>query len=140
MARFDTTGLDELLADMKQHGELIGETADKMLLAGAEVAKDAWKKAIEKAGLIDHRDMIDSVGFARNPKTAGDVRMIDIYPQGKDRKGVRNAEKAFVNHYGTSSSKGVKATNFVDDADEMAVEGIMEAYERIWDEHLKGKG
>lgn len=139
MARFDTAGLDELLSDMKRHGELLGETADKMLMAGAEEVKAAWESAIELEGLVDTGDMLRSVGYARKPRTAGDIRIIDIYPQGKDRKGMRNAEKAFVNHYGTSGEKGVKATHFVDIADELSSEGVMEAYERIWDEYLKGK-
>lgn len=137
MARFDTSGLDELLADMKRHGELIGETADKMLMAGAEEVKNAWESAIEMEGLVDTGDMLKSIGYARKPKTAGDIRVIDIYPQGKDRKGIRNAEKAFVNHYGSSS---IDATHFVDIADEMSGDWVMQAYERIWDEYMKGKG
>ncbi len=139
MARFDTSGLDELLAEMKQMGELVGETADKMLMAGAEEVKAAWESAIELEGLVDTGDMLKSIGYARKPRTAGDIKLIDIYPQGKDRKGVRNAEKAFVNHYGTSGEKGVKATHFVDVADELAADFVMEAYERIWYEYLKGK-
>lgn len=139
MARFDVSGLDDLLADMKQMGELVGETADKMLMAGAEEVKAAWQKAIDQKGLVDTGDMLKSVGFSRKPRSAGDIRTIDIYPQGKDRKGVRNAEKAFVNHYGTSGEKGVKPTNFVDLADELAADPVMAAYERIWDEYLKGK-
>lgn len=138
MARFDTSGLDDVLADMKRHGELIGETADKMLMAGAEEVKKAWESAIELDDLIDTGDMLKSIGYANAPRTAADIRLIDIYPQGKDRKGVRNAEKAFINHYGTSGSggKGVEATHFVDVADELSADFVIEAYERIWEEFL----
>lgn len=156
MARFDTQGLDELLADMKKQGELVGEVADKMLMAGAEEVKNAWRASAERNQLRDSGDMIESIGFPRKPKTAGDVRTIDIYPQGRDRKGVRNAEKAFILNYGTAGSNslnaqrkrkkqdkrkgpGIPATHWVDDADKASGEPVMAAMERIWDEHLKGQ-
>jgi hypothetical protein len=81
--------------------------------------------------------MLESIGYPRKPKTAGDVRSIDIYPQGKDRKGVRNAEKAFINHYGTKTKP---ATHFVDIADELSGPLVQAVYERIWEEFLKGQG
>lgn len=136
MARFETTGFDELIEDMKNHGELTGEIADRMLLAAAEELKKAWKKSAEMHGHKDTGDMINSIKYTRNPKTKKEIRMIDVYPHGKDRKGVRNAEKAFVLHYGTSSMKG---SNWVDDAEEMGAEPAFQAMERIWDERLKGK-
>ena len=135
MARFDTTGLDEILADMKQHGELVGPTADKMLMAGAEDVKKAWQASAKKHEHKDFGDLIESIDYARSPKNAGGIRSIDIYPQGKDRKGVRNAEKAFILHYGSSSIKG---SHWVDDADDMAEDGVVQVYEAIWDEYLKG--
>lgn len=155
MARFDMTGFDELLAEMKQLGELSGAVADKMLLAGAEEVKQAWKESAERQNLKDTTDMINSIGYPKSPKTTGDIRQIDIYPQGKDRKGVRNATKAFVLNYGTkgSTSKraqkrrtkvdkrpgpGIPATHWVDDADTASGPLVIAAMERIWDEHLKG--
>lgn len=155
MARFEMQGFDELLDDMKRLGELSGDVADRMLMAGAEKVKVGWRRAAEKHGLQDTGDMIESIGYARAPKTAGDVRQIDIYPQGKDRKGVRNAEKAFVLHYGTKGSNsenaqrkraktdkrpgpGIPATHWVDDADAESGPLVMEAMTAIWDEHLKG--
>ena len=136
MARFDTSGLDDVLADMKRLGELEGETADKMLMAGAEQVKKAWKSSAEKHRHRDTGDMIESIGYPRKPKTVYGVRAIDIYPQGKDRKGVRNAEKAFILHYGTKKKPG---SHWVDDADEMAAPLVTQAMTEIWDEHLKGK-
>ena len=135
MARFETSGLDELLTDMKRMGELSGEVADKMLMAGAEATKKAWKTSAQQHGHKDTGDMIDSIDYSRSPKTAGDVRQIDIYPQGKDDKGVRNAEKAFILNYGTKKKPG---SHWVDDADKASGEPVMTAMTKIWDEHLKG--
>ena len=132
MAKLTIHGLDDVIADMKRLRELEGETADKMLTEGAKIVEEEWKSAIKKADLVDTGAMLKSVK-ATKPKTSKDVRTIEVFPQGKDKKGVRNAEKAFVNHYGTSS---IKATRFVDEANEKAEPRVLEAYERIWNEHI----
>jgi len=135
MARFETDGLDDVLEEMERMGETIGETADKMLMAGAEEVKKAWKASAERNVHRDTGDMIASINYPRKPKTANGIRSIDIYPQGKDKKGVRNATKAFVLNYGTSKHKG---SHFVDQADDKAAEPVQTVYRKIWDEHLKG--
>jgi hypothetical protein len=136
MARFNTTGVDEIIADMKRMGELAGPTAQKMLMAGAEEVKIAWKASAEAHGHRDYGDMIASINFPRKVSNAGEILSIDIYPQGKDRKGVRNAEKAFILHYGSSR---IPASHWVDVADAMAGPRVQKVMEEIWDEHLKGK-
>lgn len=132
MAKLTIQGLDSVIADMKRLGELEGETADKMLTEGAKIVAEEWKNAIKQAGLVDTGDMLNSVRPSK-PKTSKDVRNIEVFPQGKDRKGVRNAEKAFVNHYGTSR---IKKTRFVDKANAKAEPRVIAAYERIWNEHM----
>lgn len=117
MARFRTDGLDELIADMDAMGQSTGDLADDMLMAGAEEIKVAWKKSALMHGHRDTGDMIASIGYPRGPKRIGDIKAIDIYPVGRDRKGVREAEKAFILHYGTTKIKG---SHWVDDADDMA--------------------
>ena len=82
MARFDTSGLDEVIAEMEAQGQLIGPAADAMLMAGAEAVKQAWQQAAEQHGHRDTGAMIDSIGYASAPKTIGDAKTIDIFPQG----------------------------------------------------------
>ena len=160
MARFDTSGFDdiiELVTAMGEEGEAVGK---RMLVAGAEEVRKAWKAAAEKHGLRDTGAMIASIGYANEPSDVGGIRFIDIYPRGKDKKGVRNAEKAFILHYGTSSAAslkkrsktsfrafmsgkkykgaGIPATHWVDDADKLSAEPVQTAFETIWDEFLKG--
>lgn len=136
MARFDTSGLDEVIQQMKRLGELTGPTADRMLMAGAEQVKTAWKRAAEIHHHKDYGDMIASIGYPKNPKTVSDIRTIDIYPIGKDRTGTRNAEKAFILHYGTKSRLG---SRWIDDADRIAGPLVQAEFERIWDEHLQSE-
>ncbi len=151
MARFEVEGLDVLLDEMKRYDQLSGPTADKMLLAGAEEVKQAWKGEAERRQFKDTKAMINSIGFPRAVKRASDILSIDIYPQGKDKRGVRNAEKAFILHWGTSSSStskrkrkkkfsgpGIPRTLWVDDADRASGPRVLDAYTRIWDAFLKG--
>lgn len=136
MARFRTKGIDELINTLISIGEGAGELADKMLLAGAEQVKISWEYAAAYHGHRDTGDLIDSIGYARKPQTISGVRKIDIYPQGKDRKGVRNAEKAFVLHYGTSKKPG---SRWVDMADDLSGPRVEIAMKKIYDEYLERK-
>lgn len=136
MARFSTDGIDQIAAEMAWMGEAAGEVADEMLLAGAEEVKRAWKETAERHGYRETGDMIESIRADKAPKSdANDVRRISVYPRGEDRKGVRNAEKAFLLHYGTSKIHG---SHWVDEADQDAGPMVQDVFEKIWDRHLKG--
>ena len=136
MARFSTDGIDQIAAEMAWMGEAAGEVADEMLLAGAEEVKRAWQETAERHGYRETGDMIESIRADKAPKSdANDVRRISVYPRGEDRKGVRNAEKAFLLHYGTSKIHG---SHWVDEADQDAGPMVQDVFEKIWDRHLKG--
>lgn len=153
MARFDTSGLEPIFRDMERLDQLRGPTADKMLLAGAEAVKQAWREEAERRRFRDTGKMIRSIGFPTKVARASDIAYIDIYPQGKDgKRGVRHAEKAFILHWGTTSKAaqrrrerkkfsgpGIPRTLWVDSADKNAEPRVMEVYTRIWDEFLKGR-
>ena len=130
MARFNTSGLDGVLEEMKKESQLVGQTADAMLMAGAEQVKQAWKRAAQEHGHVRTGAMVESIGYPNDPKKIGDVLSIDIYPRGKDAKGVRNAEKAFVLHYGTSKMPG---SGWVDDADKYSEETAIPAMVAVWE-------
>ena len=135
MARFDMTGLDELMKDMERKGQLVGEVADQMIAAGAEEVVNAWKtKAAQftKSRPRAHGDMAASVKSGGSIR-GGNVTYAEIAPQGTDRKGVRNAEKAFILHYG---KKGYPATHWVDEAEDAAKGPVQQRFEAIWDAFL----
>lgn len=137
MARFDTSGLDEAVRYLERLGESTGQLADEMLLAGAREAQLAWVEAAERHRHRKTGDMIESIGYGRKPKTVDGVRTIDIYPRGKDRKGVKNAEKAFILHYGKTLNRGGNnASHWVDDADRTSDRTVVPAMLEVFDEHL----
>lgn len=98
------------------------------------IIRDAWRESAEKHGLRDTGALIESIGFPEPVTKVGSVLSRDVYPQGKDAKGTRNAEKAFILHYGT---KKIPATYWVDDADDASGPRVQERLEQMWDEYLK---
>ena len=136
MARFDVSGLDETIEEMKRLGQMTGQTADAMLMAGAEEVRKAWRQSAEEHRHRDTGDMIASIGFSRKPKEIGSIRSIDIYPQGKDKRNIRNAEKAFILHYGTTKIRG---SRWVDDADKISEQTVVPAMIRVWEQFLQNQ-
>lgn len=135
MAKVTLSGLGELSNDIEQLADAIsGNLVDKMLDAGAEIAIADWKDGISAADHIDTGAMFGSVGVAKATKK-GKIR--EIYPQGKDNKGVRNAEKAFILHYGTITILGDR---FVDKIEDKAEVDAFLKMQEIFDEELKSKG
>ena len=133
MADFNVTGIDDIAEMLKKAGELgNGEIVGKIQQARAEIYVEKWKSAIDKAIRNKKRstgDMKKSVGIKKAGGTA-----VDVYPLGKDRKGVRNAEKAYIHHYGRSNQK---ASRFVDIAEADAEKPAFEAAQKIMDEFIE---
>lgn len=135
MARFDTSGLDDLIREMTRLGQDEGPVVDEMLDTAAGIIRDQWKETAREHGYIATGAMIDSVDFT----VKGNARALyrDIYPQGKDAKGVRNAEKAFILHYGKHNMPG---SYWVDEAETKAGPEAIEACQEIWDRFLESEG
>lgn len=135
MAKLGWSGLDETYKEMQQAGELVGEIAQEMLRVGGEKCVEAWRIAM---GMYGHRppgesgratgEMEKSVGVKYKEKDG--KRVAEVYPLGKDSHGVRNAEKAFILHYGRSNMKG---DHFVDEADRLSEENAVPAMIEIWE-------
>ncbi len=130
-----TDMIDDITNELRQLGEDVdGELGQDMLDEGAEIIEFNWIKSIKNHNHIDTGDMVNSVKVAKGTKAK---RFRDIYPQGKDGKGVRNAEKAFILHYGKS---GVNGTRFVDEAEANADAECAVAMQRKLDEYIEKKG
>lgn len=93
MANFKTSGdiINDIANELEKLSEDISEQlGQKMLDEGAKIIELNWIKAIKKHKLVDTGDMVNSVGVAKGTKTK---KFRDVYPQGKDRKGVRNVNQ-----------------------------------------------
>ena len=73
-------------------------------MAGAGAAETRMKESTEKARHVRNSDMLNSIAdngyreFYQGGAT-------DVYPHGDDRKGVRNATKAYVINYGRGGTR-----------------------------------
>lgn len=135
MARFDTSGLDDVLREMEEMGQSAGRVADAMIMTGASETRVAWKKVASQHGYHDSGEMINSIGYRHTPRTVGTARAVDVYPQGVDTtRNVRNAEKAFYLHYGTSKIQG---SHWVDEAEALAEKNAVPAMKKVWDQFIQ---
>lgn len=134
MARMQTMGLDETIEDMKRMGQLAGDVADAMIMTGAAVVRQHWQASAKRHGHEDTGDMIASIRYAKAPKSIDGMKAIDVYPQGRDYKRTRNAEKAFILHYGTTK---IAASHWVDEAEQNADAPATQAMIRIWDTFIE---
>lgn len=133
MARFDTSGIDALMEDMRKMGEASGAMAEAMTNAAAAEIRDAWKASAEAHGHRASGDMIEAIAAPGAPVNVGGTWQKDISSQGKDRKGVRNTAKAFILNYGTSR---IKPSYWVDEADAAAEARVQSRLEAMWGEFL----
>lgn len=135
MARFDTSGIDSIISQMESMGAQVSEVAEDMVQAACEEIKQAWREKIEARGLVDTGAMRDSVGYKRQPTKLPDVVYNEVTPQGKDAKGVRNAEKAFILHYGKHN---MQATYWADAAEKKADSRVEQKLTEIFEKFIEG--
>lgn len=136
------SGLDILRNELEKLAEAVGgDLPEKMLDAGADAAVDEWKAGIVRHRHVDTGEMLNSVGVAPGTRKG---RKREIYPLGSDRKGVRNAEKAYVLNYGRGKGKrnrrskksvvGLKGDRFVDDIQKKTELSTYKAMSKVFDE------
>lgn len=133
MAKLRTDGFEEAIDDLEKLGKNTDEATTAMLKAAGNVTSEAWREAAEKHHHRDTGQMIASISAGRKIKGRGSGKSITVAPQGKDHKGVRNAEKAFILHYGTGK---IAASHWVDEAERKAEPKIATTMQEIWNEYI----
>ena len=103
MAQMTYSGF-ELLDN--QLAKLDRGTVRRLVEAGAASLVEGVKESIRTHNHISEGggDMLESVGPGQYHETL-DGGWMDVYPQGTDRHGVRNATKAYVTNYGRGKKK-----------------------------------
>lgn len=140
MATMNVYGADDLTQLIRRTEKLADdEELAEMLNAGAEVVAEEWRAGINRTIRTNRSkgDLAESVQPSRKIESSGGVSSTIIYPLGKDRKGIRNAEKAFILHYGKS---GQPATRFVDAVEDNSEAKAIEAMAEKANEILEKEG
>ena len=130
MATIDFSGIPEILAELRRRGEGAEDVAQAMLNAGAAAAIDSWRKTVDRLGLVKTGAMRESIGVTKASRRS---RYREITANGKDKRGVRNAEKAFILHYGTSR---IEPTYWWDTAEQEAEPLVMAAMKSVWEKWI----
>jgi hypothetical protein len=140
MSRLESSGFDQIYNELRRLGDGAAPVVEEMLNAGAEVVRQYWKETAEKHHYRASGEMIKSIDVANRDTmnmASPDAAFREIYPQGKDPEtGVRNAEKAYILHYGTSR---IQASYWVDEAEAAAQEPLNAAMRAVWDDFQQGR-
>lgn len=104
-------------------GRLQRDTIRQIVQAGAGAAVERMKDNTRKHGHVRTGDMLNATGASEYHEFYN-YGSQTVYPQGNDRKGVRNADKAYVINYGRGKAKGRLGDKFIT-ADEPQAEEIV---------------
>lgn len=137
MARISVDGLDGLLADLGELAALPDRVVEDMLNAEAEVIVRAQQAetASQWRGEFATGTTARSIRKGRLKKTA-DGRSLTVAPQGKNARGTRNAEVAFINEFG---KRGQPARPAIAAANARAEQEAVDAAEKQLNAFLDSK-
>lgn len=132
MANFSMQGIDDLMAGLSSME--FDEIAPAMLEEAAPIVERAVKSRA-----LSHKDtgaMAESIKPIKASQT-GDGYSITVRPTGKDKKGVRNMEKAAYLEYGTSKQA---ATPVLSPAVRESEEKVTQKMQEVFDKEVERLG
>lgn len=131
MARFNVVGLDDIQERMLRREKATEEAVPEMLKAGGAVMQEAQKQEILSTFRSDRStgDLAASIVVSKVKEKDGG-KMVEVYPDGKDRHGVRNATKGFVLQYGR---KNMPARPWFTAANTKAADAVNDEMRRVWE-------
>lgn len=134
MAKLDISGFNEFTDLLLKQDKIAMEAVPEMIKGAGEVVKQVLTESIiqknfTKSGKRAFGDLKASIKVTKI-KGKDDEKRVEVYPMGKDRKGIRNATKGFVLNYGRTN---MDARPWFSDAQEMAVEAGENEMRRIWE-------
>ena len=130
-----TIGLDLVMKQMEQIVAVSDETALEMVRAGADAATECWKKSAQSHGHVRTGGMLESIGPTSMREKDG-LPYCEVYPQGKDKRGVRQVEKAAYLNYGTSR---IHADHWIEEASDECNSNVTAAMKAVWEKAMSNK-
>lgn len=137
MARITAVGLDGLMADLSAVAALPDPVAEEMLQAEANIIVKAQKDVGMRMRVHQTGVTLGAIKSTKM-KRAKRGRVVDVYPQGKNKHGDKNAMVAFLTEYGVSKRK-IPPRPFIRTANEEATPAAIEAATAVYDRFLKSK-
>ena len=132
MATFNTVGLNDITEFMLRQDEATMKVVPEMLKAGGSVMQKAQQNEIvanfggskRSTGALRRSIKVSAV----KEKNGG--KCVEVYPDGKDSHGVRNATKGFVLQYGRSN---MPARPWFSEANNKAADDVTAEMRRVWE-------
>lgn len=161
MASFDTMGLDKLILDLDEIGEIDEDTIEGMLEAGGEIIRKAHVEAIKNIfGKVSGHLEASPTVYKKESSKGGNYRYVLVYPsgvhhtynakantyvrmkrgtpkittKGRHAKNSTNQDVAFVHEFG---GHGNAATQWMREANEKHADEAVEAEFAVYDEWQK---
>lgn len=137
MGSLSVSGLDGLIDDLDELARLPDSVTDQILNAEADVIAAAQQAETAKRwkGPYWTGTTARSIKKGKVKKTGLD-KSITVAPTGKNKRGARNAEVAFINEYG---KRGQPARPAMKTANERKEQEAVEAGEKVYHAYLDGK-
>ena len=131
MAKFNVVGLDDIQERMLRREKATEEAVPEMLKAGGAVMQEAQKHELLSTFRSDRStgDLAASIVVSKVKEKDGG-KMVEVYPDGVDRHGVRNATKGFVLQYGR---KNMPARPWFTAANTKAADAVTDEMRRVWE-------
>lgn len=132
MAKFTVTGLDDVMEAMLRQEAIVEEAVPEMLKAGGEVLKRAFQTETKKFNTTGRATgaLTASIKVSAVKERDGG-KFVEVAPTGKDRHGVRNAEKGLALNYGRSN---MPARPWFTRANIAAADDTIAEMRRVWEE------
>ncbi|WP_347293137.1 HK97-gp10 family putative phage morphogenesis protein [uncultured Alistipes sp.] len=136
MARFEVNGIEGFEDKILKREAAATAAVPAMLKAGAAVLVDAQQAEIRstfQSGRVTG-DLASSIK-ATSVKKKDSTQYVEVYPQGTNRRGERNATVGFVHQYGRSN---MPARPWFTSANEKAAGEVQEAMRQEWEKQQGG--
>lgn len=142
MARFDVSGLEELMEGLEKLADIPEPVLEKMLKAEAEVVKTHQKRKLAGIRMKEPTGQtVESIGVGEMKRDREGRPCLHLYPQGKRReRDTRNAEVGYIIEYG-APQRGIPPRQWMRTANAEAEEEAAKAAEeelRDWQEREEG--
>ena len=132
MARFDVSGLEELMDGFEKLANIPEETIGQMLKAQAKVVIAHQKRKLASLPMKNRTGQLeDSIGEGELKRDRDGLLCLHVFPQGIRRgKKTRNAEVGYIEEYG-APQRGIAPTQWMRLANEEAEEETTKAAQEV---------
>lgn len=140
MAKFETSGIDGMMATLQNAAELDEETVKELMAAAGEIMVAEIKRRVAQSGFATE-EYVKSIRPTKVRKNKYGEPYIQVTAVGKNKHGERRAAVLFVLNYGRGPEYGrITGTYFWTRGSKEAAKQVDRELEKILTKKLKERG